>query len=264
MKSSEQAVLLTLQRGLRLLEAVAQEHTTARTLSERTGVKLGTCYNLLRTLGREGYVTRLPGGRYELGSRLAFLQDRLRDRLAPEPELLAIMHRLHKQVNETTYVTGWYGNDIVLQRYLESAQSLRVGGLEIGYTEHTHARASGKAILAFLPKPRQRAYFQARELAPLTRHTRTALADILADLDETAARGYALDLEEFADGICCIAAAFLDRTGFPVGSYAVSVPAIRFDVRANALATALREAATEASAHFGWTGSPIPNRMRGR
>src|SRR5262249_42653282 len=133
-------ILTTLQRGLTLLDLVAAESVTARELSDRIGLKRGTCYNLLRTLAAEGYVVRLPDGRYELGSGLASLPDRARERRAPQPELLDILHRLYQRLDETVYMVRWSGHDIVLQRYFESARSLRVGGLEVGYRQHAHAR----------------------------------------------------------------------------------------------------------------------------
>ena len=90
------AVLTTLQRGLRMLEAVAEGdgEATARSLNERTGVRIATCYHLLRTLQQEGYVARYPGGRYGLGERLAYLHDRMRARLTPLPELAEAMRRV--------------------------------------------------------------------------------------------------------------------------------------------------------------------------
>jgi IclR family transcriptional regulator, acetate operon repressor len=236
-------ILTTLQRGLTLLQLVATERTTARELCDRLGLKRGTCYNLLRTLAAEGYVSRLPDGRYGLGNRLASLHDRARECLAPPPELLEILLQLHRQLDETVYMVRWSGEEIVLQRYFESARSLRVGGLEIGYSQHTHARASCKAILAHLPEARVRDYFAPRRLPRLTPHTKTSIDELLADLRVTASRGYALDLEEFAEGICCVAVPFFDGRGFPVGSYAVSVPATRFHPRLPVLTRALRRAA---------------------
>jgi IclR family transcriptional regulator, acetate operon repressor len=153
--------LLTLQRGLRLLEAIAEGdcEATAKRLSHQLDLKRGTCYHLLRTLEEEGYVVRLSGGRFALGGRVAVLQDSLRETLAPPPQLMDILVRFHEQVGETVYIAGWYGEDIVLQRYIEGSHAVHVRGLEIGYCENAHARASGKAILAFLPVSRLRAFW---------------------------------------------------------------------------------------------------------
>lgn len=262
-------VLSTLQRGLGLLEAVADGHgdTTAKRLAERIGVRLGTCYHLLRTLQEEGYVVRLPGGNYGLGGRSAFLYDLLRVRLTPDPQLLTILQSLYEEVNETVYIAGWSGEDIVLEQYVEANQTLRVGNLAVGYRVNTHARASGKAILAFLREERVAAYFATRGLPRLTRNTITDLESLLDHLEATARRGFAVDREEFAEGVCCIGAAFFDSRSFPVGSYTVSVPRARLDRRFDELPRAVVRAATEASERLGYSGpypptSPLEGRAK--
>ena len=249
-------ILSTLQRGLRLLEAVAEGggEATAKELSERTGIRLGTCYHLLRTMQEEGYIVRLPGGRYALGGRLAFLYESLRKRVSPTPEIAEILRALHKRTNETAYVAGWYGDEITLQQYLEGNQAVAVRGLEVGYRDNPHARASCKAILAALPEERVREYLGPRGLPQLTVNTITDLDSLLAQLAETAARGYAVDREEFSSGVCCVSAAFVDQRSLPLGSFTISVPAARFEETLGQLVDAVLEAARRASEAHGYTG----------
>jgi IclR family acetate operon transcriptional repressor len=249
-------ILSTLQRGLRLLEAIAEDggEATAKGLSERTGIRLGTCYHLLRTLQEEGYVVRFPGGRYALGGQLAFLYESLRRRLAPTPEVVEILRGLHARLDETSYVAGWYGDEIALQRHFEGKQAVAVRGLEVGYRDNPHARASCKSILAALPEERVREYLAPRGLTRLTANTITDLDSFLEHLRAGAARGYAVDREEFCRGVCCVSAAFLDRRSTPVGSFTISVPTARFDEKLDQLVEALLDAAHEASTLQGYTG----------
>lgn len=260
-RKHDSRTLLTLQRGLRLLEAIAEDNcnATAKSLSHRLGLKKGTCYHLLRTLEEEGYVVRLAGGRFALGGRIAVLQDSLRAAMVPPPELVDTLVGLHQRLNETVYITGWVEGDIVLQRYIEGSRAVHVRSLEIGYRENTHARASGKAILAFLPAGRLRSYVAARGLPPRTANTITDLGALIEHLEGVARCGVAVDMEEFSRDVCCVAAAFFDSKAFPVGSYAVSVPAMRFGERRAELTGAVRRAAVEASKYLGYSG-PYPPR----
>jgi IclR family acetate operon transcriptional repressor len=253
-------LLITLQRGLQLLETVAEENgeATAKQLSQRIDAKLGTCYQLLRTLQEAGYVVRLPGGRYGLSGRVAFLQDRLQSRLTPDPELLSLLRHLHEQVHETVYLSGWYGDDIVIQWCLEGQHTIHARSLRVGYSQNPHARASGKAILAFLPESRVRAYFAARGLPRVTAHTITDLDALLGELAATARRGYALDREEIAPGVYGVAAAYFDHRAFPVGAYVVAAPKERFDARRGEFARAVMDAARQASERLGWSGAYPP------
>ncbi|HEY8284713.1 MAG TPA: IclR family transcriptional regulator [Chloroflexota bacterium] len=252
--------LTTLQRGLRVLEVVAAEHgqITAKQLSKRMGIRQGTCYHLLRTLQEEGYVVRLPGGQYDLNGRVAFLQDSLRSRLTPDLKVLSILRELHETVNETTCVCGWYREQIVVQWYLEPKRALHARSLEIGYDQNAHARASTKAILAFLPDKLVRAYFTSRGMPKLTAHTLTDIEGLLSNLATTARLGCAIDREEMARGVCCIGAPYFDERAFPIGAYGLSVPTDRFEENYELLVSAVMAAAKDTSIKCGYAGSYPP------
>ncbi|HWE63540.1 MAG TPA: IclR family transcriptional regulator, partial [Chloroflexota bacterium] len=252
--------LSTLQRGLRVLEAVAAEHgqITAKQLSKRTGMRQGSCYHVLRTLQEEGYVVRLPGGHYDLNGRVAFLQDSLRSRLTPDLKVLSIMRELHEQVDETTCVCGWYRERIVVQWYLEPRRALHARSLEIGYDQNAHARASTKAMLAFLPESYVRAYFAGCTLPKLTASTITDIERLLCSLATAARRGCAIDREEMAKGVCCIGAPYFDERAFPVGAYGLSAPLDRFEENCDQLTSAVIAAAHATSQKFGYVGTYPP------
>ncbi|MFF0449860.1 IclR family transcriptional regulator C-terminal domain-containing protein [Streptomyces sp. NPDC004609] len=60
-------------------------------------------------------------------------------------------------------------------------------------------------------------------------------------------QGYALDLEEFTDDVCCVSAPFFGSTGSPTGAFTVSVPTSRFQERQSWLTTEVRAAASMAT-----------------
>lgn len=248
-RQGEATTLRTLERGLALLGAVAAAdgRATAKVLSRDFGLKLGTCYHLLRTLRDNGYVTRLPGGAYGLGPRAVALGRDLQQQAGAAPELLAILTRLHNQTNETAYICGWYHGVITLQEFIAGTHQLSVGGLNAGYTGNMHARASCRAVLAQLPTEVIATMFDGITLAPLTAHTIVDYDQLLNELLLVRQRGFAIDREEFTDGVCCVAAAFVAPDGRPAGSYAVSVPTSRFDRGATMLTAEVRRAAAMAT-----------------
>jgi IclR family acetate operon transcriptional repressor len=161
-----------------LLEAIALSNgnATAKGLSRRLGLKKGTCYYLLRTLEEEGYVVRHTGGNFSLGGRIAVLQDSLRAELEPLPQVMDMLVQLHERLGETVYASGWYEGDVVIRRYIQGSRAVHVRSLEMGYREYPHARASGKAIMAFLPMPELRSCVAKRGLEPRTANTITDMA----------------------------------------------------------------------------------------
>lgn len=242
-------VLHTLERGLQVLEAVAAADgtATAKVLGRQLDIKIGTCYHLLRTLLASGHLVRLPGGRYDVGPRAASLSRHLQRRSGPSPELAVILTRLHNKTRETSYLAGWHHGTLILQHYLAGQQTLSVANLDVGYTAHMHARASCKAVFAFLPEEQVEALFSGVALEPLTAHTITDFDELTAELVRIRTQSYALDREEFSPGVCCVSAPFFGAAGTPAGAFTVSVPAVRFADRQAWLTTAVREAADMAT-----------------
>ncbi|WP_395307951.1 helix-turn-helix domain-containing protein [Mycobacterium sp. AMU20-3851] len=67
----EQALVRSLQRGLRIINVVAaQGPLCAKPVARQVGLPLPTTYHLLRTLVHDGYLIRLDDGAYVLGGRL--------------------------------------------------------------------------------------------------------------------------------------------------------------------------------------------------
>lgn len=248
-EDDENGVLQTLVRGLDVLQAVAEMGggATAKSLSRHLGLSMGRCYHILRTLKTAGYIVRLPGGRVDIGAQGASLGRQLRARFEPLPELFAVLSRLHSRTRETSYVSGWHHGVITLLQFIAGEQALSVRGLDVGYTGDMHARASCKAVLAHLPHEQIDIMFRGVELRRLTAHTHGDADGLTVELANVRRQGYALDLEEFSDGICCASAAYFDHDGAPAGSYTVSVPVTRFRSSQRELVAAVQEAAAIAT-----------------
>lgn len=257
-------LLLTLNRGLQVLERVAIERgrATAKSLVADLEINLGTCYQILRTLQHAGYVHRLPGGRYVLGTRVGYLSDRYDSAVAPSPQLLDILHDLHQALGETVYITLRRNADLPIVGLLEGTNMLRVGSLTVGYSGHPHIRASAKAYLAHIPPASVNGFFDARTFEALTPHTITSWDALLDELDATRRRGYGVDREEFTAGVSCIGAAILGADAQPHGAYGTSLPASRFAKEETAIAEHVLQAAERASRALGYQGAYPPKGKR--
>ncbi len=253
-------ILLTLDRGIRVLEHIAQSEgrATAKEVSGSLGINPGTTYQLLRTLQTNGYVNRGQGGRYELGMRVGYLIDHYTTRSAPPQALLDILEDLHAATDETVYVSMVSGSEIKIVASLEGTQRLRVGKSNVGYSAHPHARASGKAFLAYCDEDQLETYLPGRELPALTQNTITDWDQFLTELEAIRLRGVAYERGEFEPEVSCIGSIILDDEGNPAGAYATSLPAARFLARKNTLTTELLRAGEAASRWLGYEGDYPP------
>lgn len=96
----------------------------------------------------------------------------------------------------------------------------------------------------------------ARQGAAYTPSTLTDPALLRRELERIRSVGHALDNEEFAAGLKCLAAPLRDHTRRVVASLGIAGPAVRFaEERVPRLAALVREAAAGASAALGFASA---------
>ncbi|MDQ7876513.1 IclR family transcriptional regulator C-terminal domain-containing protein [Microbacterium sp. QXD-8] len=241
---SEQTTLSTLERGLVVLDFIVENGpVNAKRIAKEVGIRQATCYHILRTLVLTGHVTRLDDGEYEPGPRAFATARQVQLRVSVAPELNVILTRLHNVTHgETTYISRWHDAAVILQNYLAGTQATNVTRLEVGFGGDLHARASSKAIISRLPGGQIESLFKGVPLAQLTAATITDYEELRVELAQVKRQGYAIDRGEFASGVHCVAASFVDAQGLPVGAYTVSVPSERFEPTKSHLISAVLEA----------------------
>jgi IclR family transcriptional regulator, acetate operon repressor len=213
--------------------AMAKEAAFANQLA------LPTTYHLLNTLVDHGLLTKDARRRYTLGSGTGILAEAyLRGTSVPEA-LLTAVRKVAVRTGETTYLADWGEHDIRVLASVEGTSVVRVAEVAAGPYEDGYARANGKVLLAYGSPEAREAYL---ERHPLRRRTANTICDrrsLETELEHVRELGYAVDNEEFADGVSCIAAPILDRGAF-IASLAISAPTSRFgEARDRALAIIL-------------------------
>jgi DNA-binding IclR family transcriptional regulator len=252
-------VINSLWRGLMILELIAAEPEglLAKTVSFRTGLNLSTCYHLLNTLVAAGYITRHSDSqRFILTGKVSFPSYTALAQARIVPRLLLHLHTLRDVTAETAYLSLCQCDEIVVSAIVESPQALKVSLLHAGYSGAAHATALGKAILAYRAEADVNAYLARFGLPALTPNTIADHDTFASELVGVRARGYSLDLEEFAPGVCCIGAPIFGATGRVAASLAISLPANRYHAAAAALTqqvVAMAGAATRTLIMLGYT-----------
>lgn len=254
--SRSSGTLLTLERGIRVLEEIARSdgQGTAKSIGATVGVNSGTIYQILRTLQANGYVHRLPGGRYQLGARVAFLIDHYEAQSAIPQVIVDQLQELHRCTDETVYAAIASGSAITIVASYEGTRRLRVGKSTIGYSAYPHARASSKAFLAFSDPNNVDDYFDDHDLEALTENTITDWVMLQDELDDVRRQGFALDREESELGISCVATVIFGADGQPIGAYAAALPVARFEADLCVTQAALATAGMTTSVALGYTG----------
>lgn len=265
-RSAPSGTLLTLDRGIRVLEEIARGNGlgTARSIGATLGINQGTIYQILRTLQNSGYVHRLPGGRYQLGARIAYLVDGYQVQAAPPQVIIDHLLALHIATDETVYAALALGSTIAIVASHESTKRLRVGSFDVGFADNPHSSASGKAFLAFCDEAEVDNYFEDRHLEAVTVETITDWDTFHEELELIRVTGVAFDREESDVGIAGIGTVIIGSHGEPVGAYGAAMPIARFDEARESVSAALLKAGDDASRALRYSGEYPPKQPQAR
>jgi DNA-binding IclR family transcriptional regulator len=216
-------------RSFDLLEAVAAANEIGLVeLANRTGLQPSTAHRLLATLIECGYVVQSPQThRYRLSHKVVELAggpehrvERLRTTV--RPHLVAI----RDATDETTNLCVLDRFTIVYIDQAESGHAVRML-TELGRRVPAHACGAGKVMLAHQPAGVIAALMSRAPFAALTPHTLTSAAALEAELQLARSSGYAIDREEYEDGVACVAAPIFGSSGNVLAAISVSGPAAR-------------------------------------
>jgi IclR family transcriptional regulator, acetate operon repressor len=228
--AEDQSTVQSLDRAVALLRLVADGNGLSLSeLANRSGLAPSTVYRMLTTLQRHGVAEFAESGQlwfvgvelFRMGS--AFLRRR---KLAERGR--AVIEELMLATGETANLAIADGGAVVFVTQAESHEAIRAF-FRPGTRSPCHASGIGKAILAFSPAERRDTLLGRGKLEGFTAKTLTTRDALDADLEQSAARGFALDDEERNIGMRCIAAPVFNETGEPFGGVSVSGPSVRID-----------------------------------
>ncbi len=202
------------KRILDILEAIIQkpETATAAVLSKSLGIPLPTVYRQLETLSEEKFIVLSPAGSYIPGARLRSL---VLSSLTYEPEVTrrrAILRKLSGELGETVSLSVPDGAKLVYFDRFESHWPVQIN-LHVGDPLPLHCCASGKLYLSsFAPAAALEVF---RNLRPDRRapNTITTQKKFAAELEAIRDRGYALDDEEWFEGMVGAAVPIRNKEG---------------------------------------------------
>jgi IclR family acetate operon transcriptional repressor len=196
-------------------------------LSVATGLPAGTVHRLLATLLARGYVRQNPKTRrYSLGHQVFALAHRIHSREAVRSIARPYMRELMQITGETVNLAVLESLEAV---YVSQEQAPRIVRTfaEIGNRVALHATGTGKVLLAFQAPAQREAILAKLELTPCTANTIADTVRLRAALKQIRQRGYALDWEEYQEGVCCIAVPVVNDTSYAVATLSISGPCSR-------------------------------------
>jgi DNA-binding IclR family transcriptional regulator len=208
------------RRVFRIIDRVSRdgEQLTVKGLAHDLKISVSTCYHLIGILIDEGYVEKLPHrAGYRLGPTIGVLFERSRQTGA-SAVIEPVLHDLARIAGRSAYFAVLTEDDEVLVTHAYTPPDCPPVGVPQGFCGPSHALALGKVLIAAGGSAGINRYLQQHELRTFTPRTIVDPARLEAHLKEARARGYATDLEEFANNLYCVAVPVADADGATFGA----------------------------------------------
>ena len=216
MEKKDTSIIYSLDKGLFLLETIEQaaQPISLQELWQTLKWDKSTIYRLLVTLEKRGYIHRDPKERkYSLGLKIYALYDSLIRKLDVQQITKSHLALLARRTGQTAHLAVAVGSCIVFIDRAVGSEILSVN-TQIGAMEPLHCTALGKAYLAYV-EPEKLEELLAGPLVKYTPRTIVSRRGLQKEMAAIRDRGYAVDDEEYNDGILCIASPILNAHGLP-------------------------------------------------
>ncbi|WP_338699119.1 IclR family transcriptional regulator [Streptomyces sp. Q6] len=243
----------TVRRAIDILEFVARKPRTQTEVGEHLGVHRSTALRILESLTDGGLARRLPDGRYAVGHRLAGLAQLALEQFGLKDIAQERLRALGERCGHTVHLAALEGGQILYVDKIDPVDGVRLYA-QIGRPVRPHTAAVAKAILAHIPRAQAAELLATCDFKAYTATTITSPDRFGTVLDETRARGFAVDDGEYEDYVNCLAVPVRDSGGDVVAAVSVTALKARADLaalEADVLPDLLSTAAT-ISKELGW------------
>ncbi len=244
-------------RAIRML-ATLQDVEDGRRISDLArdlGIPKSSAHQIAATLVHHGVLERDEDTRrYRLGPGLSDIAAHRRSRIEL-PELAGpYLEDLASAARMTALLGRREGDGVVLAAKIPSPDPIDVSA-PIGHRLDSRAGVFGKLFAAAMP-PEDLENLLDTPLPAFTRKSITSAVAYAEDLHRVRERGYALDIEEYLDGVVAVGAAIRDEDGDVLGALCVIGLAASYSRSAlAAIGEAVRGAAESLSYDLGFDRS---------
>ncbi|MFO7876270.1 MAG: IclR family transcriptional regulator [Desulfovermiculus sp.] len=205
--------------------AQSQQGLGIKDLAQKLGYSKSTTHGLVHALLREGVLTRGPGGRkLSLGPTIAELAFANWNQSTVTKLAQPILNSIRDTINETVILGVRIRNRVLIIATAEATEFLKISAL-VGSTIPLLGGAVGKAFLAEEALSHAAAFLAQHGLPEYTERSITDVREYLSELERVRSQGYAVDIEEYLQGIRAVAVALGNRSGLAAALWVVGISA---------------------------------------
>ena len=254
MKDPNEYNVRAVERALQILECFDDQHPERgiSEIAQAVGLHKATAYRIVTTLANYGYLEWVAEGqKYRLGLELSNLGFKVIRRMDLRQEALPFMKELVEEWDETCDLSIFDQGKVFYIEVLRGDHALTISAA-VGQRLPAYCTASGKLFLAYLPEPELNKTLN-RPLTKYTENTITSPDELRKQLEQIYSQGYAVDYEEYEQGVCAIAAPIFNRRGSVIATIGSPSPISRMTPeRIAQIAESFKKAARAISQRMGY------------
>ncbi|MDX1708790.1 MAG: IclR family transcriptional regulator [Desulfobacterales bacterium] len=198
----------SIERCLKVID-ILSDHPKGLKLTEISGhldLHPSSVHHMVSTLLPHDYITQDPDTKkYSLGFRFLEISRKILDNL----DIRKVAHRhlevLRQEIREAVHLAMLRDDKVVYIDKLDTPSGLSLATY-VGFATDPHAAAGGKVLLAGLKDDEVKGIYKNKSLKAYNKNTITRLPALMAELDRIRKQGYAVDNEEYYEGVRCVAA----------------------------------------------------------
>ena len=251
----------SVERAFSILELFQESGSPERSvkeISEALGLNKSTTFGLINTLTNLGYLQQNEENqKYVLGLKLLSFSNAVKVQNIIIRSVHPYLEQISRKYGETVHCAVGQKGGVIYVDKVEATGSIYIS-TQIGTRNDLHCTGVGKCILAYLP-PEEQEQVLSSQLKTMTYNTITNSEQLREEIARVRENGYAMDKEEIAIGLSCVAVPVFSAPGKTGCAISVSGMTSRIQLALkNGLVEELKRVAAEISrTTFGYAYTPV-------
>ncbi len=198
----------SLDKSLRIVDLLARnpKGLNLSAISRALQIPTSTAHHILATFASHGYISKDPETKkYSLGFRFVSVSKVILENLDVRQIAHEHLVKLHERCRESVFLAILRDGKIAYIDRINYLSGLSLA-TNVGFTTEPHATAGGKVLLSELTRQEIERIYGSRRLRRYGKNTITSLHKLFKELEKVRERGYAIDDEEYYEGVRCVGA----------------------------------------------------------
>jgi DNA-binding IclR family transcriptional regulator len=213
------------ERALDILEYIGEQAKPISLKEAQNALKIppASFFRIISELTERGYLREdnTTSGKYVLGHKILYLSQCFTRQIDLNTVALHCMRNLSEKCNQTSQLGALQNNGVVYLNQVLSTRPISITAA-LGTILPVNVSAAGKVLTAFLPENEKEEFLRDAKFASHTGKTITNIDEFRKELNKVKEYGVAMDDEEYAVGIGCLAAPVFNHKGRCVAAVGIT------------------------------------------